>query len=278
MKSNNPLQLVSAADRDLLNLALSHNFDIYALVNKQQVNKERVNIDSNSHPACHTLIDLLVWFAQPHIAAAASFLVASFTAVDDLSQALTLKRIREGLEKTFTRAIQFAELLPCTDENAPLGNRQQRETRLLASAIKRLNPSKPSSRAQSAAPPQSTSDTATDVITDAVSRSSSPSHHTQPAATSSPESHFNLSLASLRQTVTSLHSPAPARPTSPPPSRSFSPSSISSLTLSAPPFDDLSDRLQRLNSSHSRPAAKILLSCGIPPATSTLHAEQKSKR
>lgn len=251
METSSPLDLLAPADRALLDLALNEDFKVRSLI----------TTSSDAHPARRSLAQFLEWFTRPHIASAADFLIVALTHVDALSHSLTTAKLREGLEVTFTRAVDLSNQHPCTPNTAPLSNRLQRETRLLASAIKLLDPPSPASSRRKSA---SSFETTPNPTSDSAPSSSFSPHHTQPASTPSPASLVQHSLAALRQAVASTPRPSSARPTSPRPSPSFSPAAISALTFDPPPLDDLSERLQRLTSSRSRPVANLLSSRGTP--------------
>ncbi|MBU6413509.1 MAG: hypothetical protein KGS45_08545 [Planctomycetes bacterium] len=123
-----PLQNLTAADRELLDLAIERDLNLHSLINR-----------TAPHPSRHSLVSLLEWFAQPHIKAAATFLVSSYAFVDDLAQDLIRKDLREGLKKVFAQTLTFNNLITPTPENADRAHRALRESRLVASTLKRLN-------------------------------------------------------------------------------------------------------------------------------------------
>ncbi len=139
-----PLQNLNAADRELLDLAIERDLNLHSLISQ-----------TAPHPSRHTLSSLLVWFAQPHIKAAATFLVSSYSFVDDLAQNLIQKDLREGLKKVFAQTLTFNNLLTPTADNADRANRALRESRLVASALKRLNtnPKQSAPRSKPTSPP-----------------------------------------------------------------------------------------------------------------------------
>lgn len=156
--STSPLQGLTPADRELLNLAIAHNLNLRSLIGGPSSHKDSsAPTLALNHPARADLLSFAEWFAQPHISAAADFLVAALTHIDTLSQNLSFKTLRAGLETAFQSVLSFAATLPHSPENAIQGNRIYRESRLIASTIKRFTPSL-CRQSRSTSPPDTESD------------------------------------------------------------------------------------------------------------------------
>jgi len=239
-----PLQFLSPADRQLLNLAIAHNLNPRALLSAPDSSPATSSTHALAlnHPARTDLLSFAEWFAQPHISAAADFLISTLTHIDTLSQNLSFKTLRAGLQDAFQSILAFAATIPHTAENAITGNRIYRESRLLAAAIKRFtNPTNSSATRRSrGSPPDSSSD--------ALGNPDTPQVLDHP---------FTLSQS-------------PATPTSPP---TTSPALQSApqphISLLTPSLDDLALRISRIHPSQPAPATRLIAAAGTPPAHHT---------
>jgi hypothetical protein len=231
------LQLLSPADRQLLNLAIAHNLNPRALLSAPDpslITSSPHSLALN-HPARTDLLSFAEWFAQPHISAAADFLISTLTHIDtlsqNLSQNLSFKTLRAGLQDAFQSILAFAATIPHTAENAITGNRIYRESRLLAAAIKRFtNPTNSSATRRSrGSPPDSSSDAlgnpdTPQVLDHPFTLSQSPATPTSPPTTSpalqsAPQPHISLltpSLDDLALRISRIHPSQPAPHTPPP--------------------------------------------------------------
>jgi hypothetical protein len=197
-----PLQHLDPDDRAFLDLAINHNLNLPALL-----------ASDSSHPARHSISTLLAWFAQSHIKAAITFLVHSYTFVDALAQDLSRKTLRAGLEQVFTRTLNFGDVISPTAENADRGTRACRESRLVATAIKRLNtnPRQSAARTKSTPPlpPPLTHHHAPDLSSLAASTlTHCPSSNPSPATTSTQPSLATKEMSDLAESPAQLLSSA----------------------------------------------------------------------
>jgi hypothetical protein len=241
-QSTSPLHRLSPADRQLLNLAIAHNLNLPALTAKpdSSQNTSSAHALALTHPARADLISFAEWFAQPHISAAADFLVSALTHIDTLSQNLSFKALRAGLQDAFQSILSFAATLPHTAENAITGNRIYRESRLLASAIKRFtNPTNPpATRRPRGSPPESSPDAPCD-----------------------PDAARDLHLTPSKSLT------APTSPPATPPAPQSTPQThIPPIT---PSLDGLALRISRIHPSQPAPATRLIAAAGTPPAHHT---------
>lgn len=133
-----PVNALAAPDRTLLETVLQVGFEI----------REVVTSDPDAqpaHPAQRSIMEFLLWFAQPHIQAANAALMAIYDHVDLLSARAQNLRARAILDKTLRVVDAITpdlSALPADPEQAAeaLRNTQvlARESRLIAS---RLTPS-----------------------------------------------------------------------------------------------------------------------------------------
>lgn len=229
--THSPLARLEPSDRQLLNLAFDQNLNLTTLV-----------APNTDHPARANLLAFLEWFAQPHIAAAADHLAATLAHIDSLTESITRKTIRAGLENVFQSCISLTNVLPPSPQNAQANNRLNRESRLVAAALKRLS-SNPTSRRK---PKDNTLDTADD--SSANTRNHPQIPQSAPAPIDSP--HHTLSLTTLIPnpllSSSRLASPLPT-------AQSESQSDLNNLTRRAP-------------SANPSPASRLAAVSGTPLA------------